>query len=203
MPKPYEPPSPLSRFFSLLRVGPHGIARRFFDQGSRRWTGSPVWKYSRITAQLYVGGQHRVNGWKAMGSEGITAVVNMRESKFDDTRYQTLDAKKYLHLATRDNTPPTLEDLIKGAVFIHSEISGGGKVYIHCGIGIGRAPTQAAAYLIYTGMTAQEAYDHIYERRPFIHLTSRQRHQLDEFEALYRNQANVLKAQVVESAVQP
>ncbi len=183
-----KPPSTLSRVFSLLRVGPRAIAQRFIDQGSRRWTGRPVWRFSRITPQLYVGGQHRRRGLGAMGSEGITAVVNMREAHLDRAHYR-LEHPRYLHLATRDNTPPTMDDLLRGAVFIHEEISAGGKVYVHCGVGVGRAPTQAAAYLIYTGMSAEEALATIRACRPFIHLTSRQRQQLDEFEKLYRGSA--------------
>jgi dual specificity MAP kinase phosphatase len=176
------PPSPLSRIRSLLRVGAKAIMMRFYDQGSRRWTGRPVWAYSRITPQLYVGGQHRKRGWGAMGKEGITAVVNMREAHLDDAK-RGVHGKNYLHLPTIDNTPPTLDDLERGAKFIHDEIAKGGKVYVHCGVGVGRAPTQAAAYFIYIGMTTDEALSAIKAKRPFIHLTRTQHEQLRAFEA--------------------
>lgn len=175
----------IKRLVGLVQVGPRGLAQRFLDQGRRRYTGRPVWQYSRITPQLYVGGQHRKRGWKAMGNEGITAVVNMRESHLDDAR-SGIGGKNYLHLATLDNTAPLIEDLMKGAKFIDEQIVSGGKVYIHCGVGIGRAPTQAAAYLIYSGMTAADALALISAKRPFIYLTPTQRAQLDAFEETVR-----------------
>ena len=40
---------------------------------------------------------------------------------------------------------------MRGVCFIDAEINRGGKVYIHCAVGCGRAPTMTAAYLISTG----------------------------------------------------
>ncbi len=40
------------------------------------------------------------------------------------------------------------------------------RVYLHCTMGMNRAPTAAAAYMIRAlGMTASQAYDHIVSRR--------------------------------------
>jgi hypothetical protein len=180
-----KPPTHLSRIISLLTLGPKAVAQRLYDQSTRIVTGRPIWKYSRITPQLYIGGQHRKHGWDEMGLEGITSVVNMREKHLDDTRHG-IHSNNYLHLATLDNTAPTMDDLLQGAKFIDKQIAGGGKVYIHCGIGIGRAPTQAAAYMIYAGMSANEALTVIRAKRPFIHLTSKQYDQLNAFDKIYR-----------------
>ena len=145
----------------------------------RKWSGTPVWKYSRITPNLYVGGQHV--SLKGMELEGITAIVNMREEYHSDEK-RGIGGKRHLHLATRDNTPPTIEALDTGADFIHHEINTGGKVYIHCGVGIGRAPSMAAAYLIkYENMSAADSMALIRKTRPFIHLTPKQYQQLDAF----------------------
>jgi len=179
-----KPPSPWDRFWSLLRLGPTGVFLRLYDQFMRKMSGTPVWKYSRITPNLYVGGQH-VN-LKGMDQEGITAIVNMREDYYSDEK-RGIGGKRHLHLATRDNTPPTLAMLDQGADFIHQEINTGGKVYIHCGVGIGRAPSMAAAYFIkYENMAAAEAMGLIRKTRPFIHLTSKQYAQLDTFEEVTR-----------------
>jgi|GEM_PF-2001289 len=174
-----KPPNAWNRFWSLLRVGPTGVALRLYDQFMRKFSGTPVWKYSRITPNLYVGGQHV--SLKGMDLEGITAIVNMREDYHSDEK-RGIGGKRHLHLATRDNTPPSLEALDKGADFIHQEINTGGKVYIHCGVGIGRAPSMAAAYLIkYENMTSAAAMALITKTRPFIHLTRKQYEQLDAF----------------------
>lgn len=177
--KDIEPPNAWNRFWSLLRVGPLGVFMRLYDQFKRRWTGTPVWNYSRITPNLYVGGQH--THLTGMDLEGITAIVNMREDHFSDEK-RGLGGKRHLHLATRDNTPPSLEALDKGADFIHQEINTGGKVYIHCGVGIGRAPSMAAAYLIkYENLSAAKAMSLIRKTRPFVHLTPKQYKQLEIF----------------------
>lgn len=179
-----KPPSAWNRFWSLLRVGPKGVFLRLYDQFMRKLSGTPVWQYSRITPNLYVGGQHvNVEG---MDLEGITAIVNMREEHYSDEK-RGIGGKRHLHLATRDNTPPSLEALDKGADFIHQEINTGGKVYIHCGVGIGRAPSMAAAYLIkYENMTTASAMALITKTRPFIHLTKKQYQQLQTFEEASR-----------------
>ncbi len=175
-----KPPSQLNRMWSLLRMGPKGIVLRFVDQGKRKLTGVPHWGLSRVTPQLYVGGQHQ--NWDGMAQEGIVAVVNMREANFDDVA-QGIGGSAHLHLPTRDNTPPTLDDLDQGADFIAQHIQQGSKVYVHCGVGVGRAPTMAAAYLIkYEHLAPSVALKKIRAVRPFIHLTSRQRHRLDEFQ---------------------
>ena len=75
---------------------------------------------------------------------------------------------RYLHLPTIDNDPPTLEHRRQGAAFVAEEIEGGGGVFVHCGSGVGRAPTMAAAYLVSTGKTADEAWEKIREKRPFV-----------------------------------
>lgn len=175
-----KPPSPFARIFSLLRTGPRALVLRFYDQGRRKLTGTPVWGLSRITPSLYIGGQHtRIQG---MEREGITAVVNMRETHHDDLK-RGIGGTKHLHLATRDNTPPTLDDLERGADFIADEIKNGGKVYIHCGVGVGRAPSMAAAYLIkHETMTAIDAIALIRLTRPFVHLTGKQMRQLTAYE---------------------
>ena len=47
--------------------------------------GAPIRRYSQISPQLFIGGQHRKRGWPTLKSWGITAVVNLR-SRFDDRK---------------------------------------------------------------------------------------------------------------------
>lgn len=176
-----KPPSQLTRIVSLARTGPAAITLRFVDQTYRKRTGEPFWRLSEITPQLYCGGQHYPSGYQNMLDKGITGIVNMREAHISDED-KGIAGPNHLHLATRDNTPPQVDDLIKGAEFIRDQIEDGGKVYVHCGVGVGRAPTMTAAYLISTGLSPNEALKKIRKERPFIHLTRKQRKVLDEFE---------------------
>jgi len=185
MPSQPKPPHPISRVFSLLSAGPSAVALRWIDQISRRRTGVPVWELSAITPQLLVGGQHYPNGYRAMLDYGITAIVNMRNEHSDIEK--GIGGERHLHLATVDNTPPLVEDLKIGVDFIGAEIDRGRKVYIHCSVGCGRAPTMGAAYLIATGLSPNEALKRIKKARPFVHITRKQRAVLDAFEAAWRD----------------
>lgn len=176
---------PVMRMFSLLRTGPRAIVLRFADQITRILSGAPVMRLSQVTPQLYLGGQYRERGWKRMQDLGITAVVNMRESRHD-SRLNGLAPERYLHLPTSDNTPPSLESLRAGVEFIAGEIARGGVVYVHCGVGVGRAPTMVAAYLVSTGLSPDEALGMIRAVRPFVHPTPGQRRQLELFAAALR-----------------
>jgi atypical dual specificity phosphatase len=182
--KPLEkikPPSQFDRAMSLLQTGPRALVLRFVDQFRRKQTGAPVWDLSRITPQVYVGGQHYPKGWQAMLDEGISAVINMREAHLDDVP-KGIGGEHHLHCVTRDNTPPTLEDLHSVADFTHEHVEAGLNFYIHCGVGVGRAPSAAAEYFIkHQNMNADEALAFIRKTRPFIHLTYRQQQQLHHF----------------------
>jgi hypothetical protein len=182
----HKPTNPLLRVVSLAKTGPRAIIKRYIDQGYRKITGAPYWKYSEVTSQLYVGGQQYPKGYQEMLDRGITGIVNMREDYHSDVE-KGVEGPNHLHLITRDNTPPKLEDLHRGAEFIRDEINNGGKVYVHCGVGVGRAPTMAAAYLVTTGLSAEEALSAIRKVRPFIHLTDTQTAILHEFVQHWQN----------------
>jgi hypothetical protein len=183
-----KPTNPLKRMVSLLRVGPKAITLRFVDQFSRKSSGAPYWKLSKIRPFLYVGGQHYPKGWQAMVDEGITGIINMRETHHDDVK-MGIGGNHHLHLATHDNTPVPMDYLHQAADFIAEQKQQGGKVYVHCGVGVGRAPSAAAAYFIkHENMSAQQAIKSIRAVRPFVHLTGKQKRQLEAFEAEMRGE---------------
>lgn len=178
----------MSRFLDLLHKGYTVGTRRVKDQGlalTFLWayarglpavTGIPILKYSRVTDQLFVGPQFRANGLRYLQRAGINAVVNLRKEVDDLDRGLVPD--KYCYLPTVDDQAPSLEHLDRGVDFIHEVITEGGKVYIHCGAGVGRAPTMAAAYLIATGYSLDQALAAIREVRPFIYIMPPQMEQL-------------------------
>jgi predicted protein tyrosine phosphatase len=168
-----------SLWYGIADQGPWvsflGLAEFF----ARFITGAPIQSLSQITPQLHISGQHQGRGWKTLSKRGITAMVNMR-TEFDD-QTAGIAPPRYMHLKIIDNTPPTLEHLQAGSDFIAQEIREGGKVYIHCAAGVGRAPTMAAAYLVSTGRSPADAWAQIRKVRPFIRPTSAQIAQVDAF----------------------
>ena len=135
-------------------------------------TGMPLARFSRITPQVWVGPQYRRWGKRALERQGLTADVNLR-IEYDDAAHG-LALANYCHLPTVDDAAIAPEHFDKGADFIRDQVAQGGKVYIHCKAGVGRAPTMAAAYFIAEGMTTDEAIALIKQTRPFITITAPQ-----------------------------
>ncbi len=174
------------KFFRLLRVrlvtqGLKATLYWLFNVFNRLILDQPIRSQCQITPQLFVGAQFHRRGWRVLHNWGITGVVNMR-SEFNDLGLG-VEIPAYLHLSTRDDDATTLDSLRNGVDFIRSEIEKGGKVYIHCGAGVGRAPTMAAAYLVSAGMTPQQAWEAIRKERIFIRPTRVQREQLERYAA--------------------
>ena len=159
---------------------------RYIDQRRRKITGLPTLATSQITQNLFVGGQYKLKVFKNLKKQlGLTAIVNMRKKSVH--KNGSIKNIHYLHLPTPDRKAPSMENLKKGVKFIKNEIDNGGKVYVHCAAGEGRGPTMAAAYLISTGLTLEDALETIKKIRKFIKPTSPQIKRLKEFEKLYRS----------------
>lgn len=158
--------------------------QKIWDNVYRLFNGIPTLKRSQITANLFLGSQYSLVGLKRLKALGITAIINMRMNPiFEESKYEGF---KYLHLPTLDNTPPTLDILIKGAEFADKEIKAGGKVYIHCRQGLGRGPTMTIAYLISTGLTFDDAFALVKKVRTFINPRPGQIERLKELELYYQ-----------------
>ena len=139
------------------------------DKILRNIQGVSPQSLSQITPWLYVGGQQRKRGLARMEARGIQAVVNLRGESDDAAR--GVAPEHYLWLPTTDDAPPTVEELTRAATFIAAQIAAGRGVYVHCAVGVGRAPTTAAAYLVSTGVGPAEAWATVRQSRPFIRPT--------------------------------
>lgn len=183
---------------ALRRHGVVAAGQYVVDHSVRLATGLPPIYFSRITPQLYVGGQYSTRGLESLRRQGFTSLVNLRE-EFDDAE-AGISLGRYLYLPTIDDDAPTLEDLREGVQFLRDEIQRGGKVYVHCMLGVGRSVTLIAAYLVAEGMTVDDAWRLIRRRRPFIQPTEVQMAQLERWAEIYEQ---ALAGEVIEPQSTP
>jgi hypothetical protein len=164
-----------------------GIRLMLLSLGDKvlRWVGhGPTSRFSRITGDLWLGGQPSKRILRRLFRNGFTGFINMR-GEHDYAELVPVGERRYLRLPTTDNEAPTLEHLGEGADFIREEIAQGGRVYVHCWEGIGRGPTMAAAYFVTEGMTPEEAWARVRKGRPFVRPRPSQRARVEEFAAWY------------------
>ncbi len=134
---------------------------------------------SQITDQLYVGSSFccQTHFSEKLLALGISADVSMQLERIDRAE----GAESYLWLPVMDMTAPSQDVLKIGADHIASLIALGRKVFVHCRNGHGRAPTMASAYLVSTGMNAEEAMHLVMKKRPETHMNAEQRAAVEEF----------------------
>jgi dual specificity MAP kinase phosphatase len=169
----------------LRRDGVRPTLTWLHGHGLPRLTGVPTLRrYSCVHPGLYIGAQHGPRGKRRLERWGFRHAVSLRE-EFDDAAHG-LALAHYCYLPTTDGTAPTLEHLRQGVAFIDGALRAGGKVYVHCLSGVGRAPTLAAAYLIGQGLCSREALALIRSIRPFVELSAVQVERLEQVEALTR-----------------
>ncbi|MCO5184963.1 MAG: dual specificity protein phosphatase family protein [Anaerolineae bacterium] len=179
----------LSIFYHRIRYQGLGVTLAWaIGRGVPKLTGVPLLRYSRITPTVYVGPQFNQRGKRALEKEGIVGDINMR-IEFDDAAHG-LALAEYCYLPTIDDAAPTMAHLFEGTAFAERIVNAGGKVYIHCAGGIGRAPTMAAAYFMSQGMLLDEALALIKKTRPFINIMPPQMARLREVEAHFANQTD-------------
>jgi atypical dual specificity phosphatase len=98
---------------------------------------------------------------------------------------------EYLHEAIADFTAPTPEQLDRIMDFVVRQADGAKRmVLVHCGAGLGRSGTVAAAYLVRQGWEPRSAIARVRELRPFSIETEEQERAVLDYAARLRGQVN-------------
>jgi protein-tyrosine phosphatase len=130
-----------------------------------------------IPGRLWVGSFVRPEDANQLRRMGITVVISLQND--DDLKVYGISLKKLIKSLSEANIDlcrVPVQDFNKEVLALHLPecvaaieavlVPGWAKAYVHCSGGINRSPTAAAAYLIKTrGLSAQEAYDYLVERR--------------------------------------
>ncbi|MDX1992759.1 MAG: dual specificity protein phosphatase [bacterium] len=120
--------------------------------------------FDQVYDGIYVGELEAVDNQAAVRAEGITAVVRLDEH--DCSSGQWNDAFALLDMPIPDGEYVDSDTIDTITDFINQQIEAGGKVLIHCHMGISRSVSMAMAYLIaYEGMSLAEAFGTVRDGR--------------------------------------
>jgi protein-tyrosine phosphatase len=97
----------------------------------------------------------------------------------------------YLHEPVLDFTPPTVEQIDRIMDFIARQAESTGRlVLVHCGAGLGRSGTVAAAFLVRSGWEPRAAIARVRELRPFAIETEEQERAVVDYAGRLRGRIN-------------
>lgn len=131
---------------NLAVVGAHLLAR---------WSAPavaidiPVRNFAQVDERLWRGAAPGADGYRALAAAGVQTVVDLRAEEnlhIDDPLLRSLGITR-VSLPMRDGQAPTAQQVER---FLDIVQDSPGRVFVHCGAGVGRTGTMAAAYLVAT-----------------------------------------------------
>jgi protein-tyrosine phosphatase len=101
---------------------------------------------TEVDASMWRGSAPSRAGYAALADKGVKTIVDLRaEDLHFQTRYVESLGMDLVRIPIRDGQAPSPEHV---AQFLRTVRGSDGLVYIHCGAGVGRTGTMAAAYLV-------------------------------------------------------
>jgi len=167
------------KYYSMLDIIDHAYGavgiriRRYFLK--RR--GMP--DLSFINENLCFGG---VCSIESLSRNGIQAILDLREEARDNIEEFEKYPINYLKVGIRNRKTPDRDQLNQILDWIKINVEDGKKVFIHCNLGRGRAPSIVAAYLISQGMDSKNSIKFIKKNRRYAYFNQDQQKFLEEFE---------------------
>lgn len=129
-------------------LGLSGWARHDASAGDR--TAAGINHFLRVDDTVWRGSAPRAAGYRELAGEGIRTVVDLRAEKLSAAESALPQAAglRSVRLPVRDGQTPTERQVDQ---FIALVRQSDGPVFVHCGAGVGRTGSMAAAYLVRTG----------------------------------------------------
>jgi protein-tyrosine phosphatase len=107
---------------------------------------------AKVDAHLWRGSAPSEAGYAALARKDVKVIVDLRaeDLEVDRAGIEAL-GMKLVRIPMRDGQAPTDEQVQK---FMSVMKNADGRVYVHCGAGVGRTGTMAASYLVLSGRTS-------------------------------------------------
>lgn len=135
---------------NLIVISVHLVARRSAPSPS---VAIPIKNFTEVDARLWRGAAPGADGYRALADNGVTTVIDLRaedDVRIDDPLLASLGITR-VSLPLRDGQSPTRSQVER---FLQIVEDGPGRVFVHCGAGVGRTGTMAAAYLVKSGQAS-------------------------------------------------
>ena len=103
-----------------------------------------------VDGKVWRGGAPSEEGYAALAAAGTTTVIDLRAEHGleGDAATVTSLGMNYVKLPIRDGQTPTSAQV---ATFLDAVAAAPGRVFVHCGAGVGRTGTMVGAYAVSTG----------------------------------------------------
>jgi atypical dual specificity phosphatase len=100
-----------------------------------------------------------------MQQQGVDVIISANERGVDEKLAATYGID-VISLPIEDFHPPTMKQMHTFVATTEQRLDADEKVAVHCTAGMGRTGTYLAVWFVSRGMTAQQAIDHVREKRP-------------------------------------
>ena len=143
---------------NLLILAAHGYVRTKAGTGSMEVPEdvAAIRNFAAVDDTLWRGGAPRQVDYRALAAAGVTTVVDLRAEhglRIPEDLLAELGITR-VSIPIRDGQTPTTEQVRQ---FLDAVDASEGRVYLHCGAGVGRTGTMAAAYSVSRGGDGAEA----------------------------------------------